>query len=111
VKPVATALGLSSKAYDWLWTEEPSINATNSEVRSSNLSDYVRSTILVAGKSIPIEEYQNIWLRLQKEQSQKMPNCAYEIVEESGHFIHLEKPKRVIEAILQMVDKIRYSGK
>ncbi len=111
VKPVATALGLGSRAYDWLWTEEPSINATNSEVRSSNLPDYVRTTILVAGKSIPIEEYQNIWLRLQKEQSQKMPNCAYEIVEESGHFIHLEKPERVIEAILQMVDKIRYSGK
>jgi pimeloyl-ACP methyl ester carboxylesterase len=111
VKPVATALGLGSRAYDWLWTEEPSINATNNEVRSSNLPDYIHSTILVAGKSIPIEEYQDIWLKLQKEQSQKMPNCVYEIVEESGHFIHLEKPEKVIEAILQMVDKIRHSGK
>lgn len=108
---MATALGLGSRAYDWLWTEEPSIDATNNEVRISNVPDYVQSTILVAGKSIPIEEYQNIWLRLQKEQCQKMPNCAYVLVEESGHFIHLEKPETVIEAILQMVDKIRCSSK
>jgi pimeloyl-ACP methyl ester carboxylesterase len=66
VKPAATALGLGSSAYDWLRTEEPSIVATNDEVQSSNLPDCVRSTILAAGRSIPIAEYQTIWLRLQK---------------------------------------------
>ncbi len=111
VKPAATALGLSTGAYDWLRTEEPAIDRTNQEARSAILPDPVLSTVLVAGNSIPIKEYQEIWLRLQVEQSNKLPNCRYEVVEECGHFIHLEKPEKVIQAILEMVDTVRDSAK
>lgn len=106
VKPVATALGLRSGAYDWLWTEEVSIEAVCAEVRNATLPDQIQSAVLVAGKSIPMEEYQAIWLRLQQELSKKLPNCTYEVVEESGHFIHLEKPERVIAAILGMMERV-----
>jgi len=107
MKPMATAIGLQSRAYDWLWTEEPAIEATCEEVRNSVLPNHIRSSVLTAGKSIQIEKNQNIWLRLQQELAQKMPNSAFEIVEGSGHYIHLEQPERVIQAILQMVDKVR----
>ena len=104
---MATAIGLQSKAYDWLRTEGPAIDATCEEVRNSVLPDHIQSTVLVAGKSIPIEKYQAIWLRLQQELAQKMPNSAFEIVEGSGHYIHLEQPEKVIQVIFQMVDKVR----
>jgi hypothetical protein len=35
MKPMATAIGLQSRAYDWLRTEEPAIEATCEEVRNS----------------------------------------------------------------------------
>ena len=107
MKPIATAIGLQSRAYDWLWTEGPAIETTCEEVRNSSLPNHIQSTVLTAGKSIPIEKYQAIWLRLQQELAQKMPNSAFEIVEGSGHYIHLEQPEKVIRAIFQMVDKVR----
>jgi len=111
IKPIATGLGLQSRAYDWLWTEEPAIEATCEEARNSILPDHIRSSVLTAGRSIQSEEGQNIWLRLQQELSKKMPNCTYQIVEGSGHYIHLEQPKKVVEVVLQMVDKLRYTDK
>jgi len=107
MKPISTAVGLQSRAYDWLWTEKPAIDATCEEVRNSVLPDHIQSTVLTAGKSIQIEKNQNIWLRLQQELAQKMPNSAFEIVEGSGHYIHLEQPEKVIQVIFQMVDKVR----
>jgi pimeloyl-ACP methyl ester carboxylesterase len=109
IKPIATAIGLQSKAYDWVWSEAPCIDATNEEVKRSILPDHIQSTILTAGKSIPMEEKQVIWLELQKNLASRMPNCSHTLVEESGHFIHLEKPEKVIEAICQMVIKCRQS--
>jgi pimeloyl-ACP methyl ester carboxylesterase len=107
MKLPATALGLQSRAYDWLWTEEPAIEATCEEIRNSVIPDHIRASVLAAGKSIPIDEFQNIWLRLQHELSQKIPNCTYQIVEGSGHFIQLEQPKKVVEAVLQMAEFLK----
>ncbi len=107
IQPVATAVGLQSRAYDWLWTEEPAIEATCKEVRNSDLPPHIYSTILAAGKSIHKEEYQTIWLRLQQEMAQKMPNSTFKIVEGCGHYIHLDQPEIVIDTICQMVDNVR----
>jgi len=104
---MATAVGLQSRAYDWLWTEEPAIEATCEEARNSVIPDHIHSTVLAAGKSIQIEEYQKIWLRLQQDLALKMPNNTFEIVEGSGHHIHLDQPEKVIQVIIQLVEKIR----
>jgi pimeloyl-ACP methyl ester carboxylesterase len=107
IKPMATAIGLQSRAYDWLWTEEPAIEATCEEVRNSVIPNHIQTTVLAAGQSIQIEEYQKIWLRLQQDLAQKMPNNTFEIVEGSGHHIHLDQPEKVIQVIIQLVEKVR----
>jgi pimeloyl-ACP methyl ester carboxylesterase len=46
-------------------------------------------------------------LRLQQDLAQKMPNNTFEIVEGSGHHIHLDQPEKVIQVIIQLVEKVR----
>lgn len=107
VQPAATAVGLFTRAYDWIFSEAPSIDATCAEVRKAVLPQHIRSTVLTAGGSIPMPDKQAIWIRLQQGLAARLPNCTSAIVEGSGHFMHLEKPEVVIQAVCQMVEEIQ----
>ncbi|MBS4220319.1 alpha/beta hydrolase [Bacillus sp. FJAT-49711] len=46
------------------------------------------------------------WTTFQKELANMSSNSKYIIVENAGHAVHIDKPKAVIEAIREMVEKI-----
>ena len=107
VQPIAWSLGLRAQGYDWLWTEYPAIEATSAQVRGSKLADHLRTSILVGGKDFPDPVWQKSWLSLQKDLSQRLPNATYQVVADSGHFIQLDQPHMVVDAIREIVTDIR----
>ena len=107
VQPIAWSFGLRAHGYDWLWTEQPAIEATCAQVRGSRLADHLRTSILAGGNDFPDPLWQNCWLTLQADLSRRLPNATYQVVEDSGHFIQLDQPQMVVDAIHEIVTDIR----
>jgi pimeloyl-ACP methyl ester carboxylesterase len=106
---MATAIGLGSRAYDWVWTEEPSILTTEAQVRALKPLPSIQAVVLAAGADLPNPVARQTWLMLQADLARKLPNSTYRVVEESGHFIHCDCPEVVIAAIRTLVDEIRHA--
>ena len=47
------------------------------------------------------------WLDLQRELAETMQNGSFQVVSGSGHYIHLDRPERVVGAIRTIVDRYR----
>ena len=47
------------------------------------------------------------WLELQRDLARSMTNGSFQVVADSGHHIHLERPARVVNAIRTIVDTFR----
>jgi pimeloyl-ACP methyl ester carboxylesterase len=105
VQIAARSVGLRTHAYDWLWTECPSIDITCAQVRGSRLPNHIRTIILAGGNDFQDPVFQNAWLSLQEDLSRKLPNAKYQVVVGSGHSIQLDQPQAVIDAIGQLVQE------
>jgi pimeloyl-ACP methyl ester carboxylesterase len=84
------------------------------QARDSNLAHGLPLTVLsaengvAAWKSPDFEisaESRAIWMVLQREQAGLSTNSRWIIVPASGHYIHLDQPSAVIEAVLSMLGK------
>ena len=53
-------------------------------------------------------KFNEIWLELQKELAQLSSNSIHIVSQESAHFIQEEQPDLVIDAILQVIEKVRH---
>lgn len=63
---------------------------------------------LPPGQNIELmEKMLVVWGELQEELAARSSNSSRIIAEESGHYIHLEQPELVIEAINQVVNEVR----
>ena len=62
---------------------------------------------LPPGQNIELmEEMLVVWRELQEELAAKSSNSSHFLAEESGHYIHLEQPQLVIDAINQVVIEV-----
>jgi pimeloyl-ACP methyl ester carboxylesterase len=52
-------------------------------------------------------EHSDVWPKLQKELASLSRNSRYVVAEGSGHAVHIEKPKIVIDEILRMLQKFK----
>jgi pimeloyl-ACP methyl ester carboxylesterase len=107
VQPIVWSLGLRARSYDWLWTEHPAIGTTCTQVRESKLADHLLTSILAGGNDFPDPLWQNSWLSLQADLFHRLPNATYRIAENSGHYIQLDQPQMVVDAIHEIVTDIR----
>ena len=55
----------------------------------------------------PIKEQEQLWQRLQEDLAKLTPSGEQRIVPESGHMIHQAKPDVVIDAIAEMVERVK----
>jgi hypothetical protein len=55
----------------------------------------------------PAAELNNLWLPLQRDLASLVPDAQFVVAEESGHFVQVQQPDLVIEAIRQVVDAVR----
>ncbi|MCB0111099.1 MAG: alpha/beta hydrolase [Caldilineaceae bacterium] len=117
--PVATqateqALIADPKYLDTLFAEQNSAESNLAEVAAAQIKSVgnIPLIVLSAGKhelpggAIPPElvaEMAQVWQQLQAELAALSPQGKQVVVAESGHYIHLEQPQVVIDAINEVV--------
>lgn len=108
---MARAIGLRSKAYRALADEMASFNKSQIETRKAGPLPDVPIIVLSSavlrdfppGFSVDIK---SLWDELQNDLASQQSNVLHVIAEESGHYIHLDQPDLVIEAVVNMIGKI-----
>lgn len=108
-------------AYERLLADEPDnevidFHATYDELRAAGALPDVPLLILSHGqppsaaccpKGWPTAEQEQLWQQLQQELAKLTPSGEQRVVPESGHMIHQAAPEVVIDAIAEMVERLR----
>ena len=58
-------------------------------------------------ESLQTAKLDRVWLDLQHSLTSAMNNGAFQVVGGSGHYIHLDRPERVADAIHALVEALR----
>jgi pimeloyl-ACP methyl ester carboxylesterase len=112
LRPQATAVGLRTRAYDWVFGESSAISASSDEARAAgSLGKFpliVLSARVTAGPPwMTAEEADRIWQDLQGKHTRLTTRSRYILVENANHMIQLDRPDAVIGAICEVVDAAR----
>jgi pimeloyl-ACP methyl ester carboxylesterase len=84
------------------------------QARSATLADGLPLTVLSAENGVDAwkspdfeisTESRETWMALQQEQAALSTNSRWIIVPDSGHYIHIDRPSAVVEAVLSMLTK------
>ena len=108
-------------AYEAMLADEPDnevidFHATYDELRSAGALPDVPLLILSHGqppseaccpKGWPITDQEQLWQQLQQELAELTSSGEHRVVPESGHMIHQAAPDAVIDAIVEMVERLR----
>ncbi|OGO60241.1 MAG: hypothetical protein A2032_01665 [Chloroflexi bacterium RBG_19FT_COMBO_49_13] len=111
------AITATTGYFEMFLAELNTVEESSAEVRALNLTSLGNMPLIVlsaghgdAIASLSDAENQQIWKELQVEQSELAAfslDSEQVIAEQSGHFIQLDQPDLVIDAIREMVDAIR----
>ena len=112
VRTVATALGLRSRAFDWVRGVSTEIEVSDNQLRKSPPLPDIPLTVLSAHIrhepwGIPADEADKYWMELQADLASRVPNSAHIVAETGGHNLHIDNPSLVIDAIRQVVETVR----
>lgn len=116
LNPMAIAVGLRSSAYDWVFTDAGAMGESEAQVRGSGPLPDIPLVALAAhihhgGEGVPAEMLDAVFMELQSELAMLSPRGKLVVVEESGHFIQLDQPGSVVEAIREVVTAARTSAR
>lgn len=111
VKPAAVAIGLQSRAYDWIYNWGATIEESEAQIRVAGSLPDIPLAVLSAGTNYPTDELKKFWMELQTELAGLSPNSTHIIAEESGHFIQLDQAELVIDAVRRVVEAARHQKK
>ena len=107
------AMGLQSNAYRALADEMSSFAKSQLEVRNAGPLPNVPLTVPSSSllRDFPPgfsgESIKGLWDELQVDLARQQPNAIHLIAKTSGHYIHLDQPDLVINAVTNMVKKLR----
>ena len=111
LKPLAQRLALARKAIRTLYGELGSLRHSARQVDSIRRAPGAPVIVLARSPRRAVgdghDRLDGTWLDLQRELAGTMRNGSFQIVPGSGHYIHLERPERVVEAIRTIVDRYR----
>jgi pimeloyl-ACP methyl ester carboxylesterase len=93
---------LLANTQEWLHVSE----TLKDEERLNDLTD-VPVRVLVAGRYSMTPETEAIWLGLQQEIASAAGLPGYQIVKDSGHYMHLDRPDEVVRSILELIKNYR----
>jgi pimeloyl-ACP methyl ester carboxylesterase len=111
---ITRALAFQTKAYRALADEMVSFEVSQLEVQQAGSLPKVPITVLSSSlvndfppgfSSNPIK---TLWDELQRELPSQGSKAIHLKAQKSGHYIHLDQPELVIEALLNMLEKIRH---
>ena len=97
-----------AKAPQGLRDEYAAIGETYEQARTARVPPGIPVTLLTAmqDQGMPAEA-RRVWAEKQKEWIDKVPGGKRIVAEKSGHFIQLQEPELVINAIKEVVEKAR----
>ena len=111
LKPLAQRLALARKAIRTLYGELGSMRYSARQVGSIRRT--LDAPVIVLARS-PLRDtgydhdrLEGTWHDLQRDLAGAMKNGSFQVVPGSGHYIHLERPERVVGAIRTIVDRYR----
>ena len=115
LKPLAQRLALARKSIRALYGELGALRYSARQVGAIRRVPEAPVIVLARG---PREEagsgrdsrLDTIWLELQRDLGRTMSNGSFQMVAGSGHYIHLERPERVVSAVRTLVDAYRTRG-
>jgi len=112
VQTIATALGLRSRAYDWVWGISTSIEVSDTHLRNSSPLPDIPLSVLSAHIrhrpwGIPADDADRYWMTLQADLASRVPNSTHTVSEKGGHNLHISDSKLVIDAIRKIVEAVR----
>ena len=113
--PMAIAVGLRSSAYDWVLTDAGAMGQSDAQVRGSGPLQDIPLVALAAhirhsAEGVPADILDAVFMELQSELATLSSRGKLVVVEESGHFIQLDQPGSVVEAIREVVTAARKSA-
>jgi pimeloyl-ACP methyl ester carboxylesterase len=96
-------------------TSKQSLLESGEQFRSRRALPNVPTIVLAAGKTVmpegwgtwPLEDMAALNKELQQDLVSRTPQAQLIIAENSGHYIHMEQPELVVEAIRQVVSQVR----
>jgi pimeloyl-ACP methyl ester carboxylesterase len=93
-----------AKASRGIRDEAAALNTTYDQARAANLPPRIPITLLTAmqDNSMPAEA-RKVWAEKQKEWIEKISGGKRIVAKESGHFIQVQEPKLVVDAIREVV--------
>ena len=113
LKPLAQRLALARKSIRTLYGELGSLRHSAIQVGSIRRTPEAPIIVLARsprrGAGDSQDRLDGTWIELQRELAGTMENGSFQVVRGSGHYIHLERPKRVVGAIRTIVDRYRTS--
>ena len=109
LKPLAQRLALARKAIRTLYSELGSMRYSALQAGAIRQRPDVPVIVLARGRrqepdSGHAAQLDGTWLELQRDLARSMKNGSFHVVHDSGHYIHLDRPERVIGAIRSLVD-------
>ena len=112
LKPLAQRLALTPKAVRTLYGELGRMRDSALQVGAIPRAPDAPVVVLVRGPrrdggSLRAARLDGTWLDLQRNLARSMKNGTLQVVPGSGHYIHLDRPERVVAAIRAMVDAFR----
>ncbi|MBV7331797.1 alpha/beta hydrolase [Chloroflexi bacterium TSY] len=106
--------GPSNKNYKALMQERNILLGVDNKAPTSGVPlDDLPLIVISAGafkflpKDISQAEWRDFWYPLQRDLAARSTNSVHRFVDESGHYIHTERPEVVNEEILRMINAIR----
>ena len=112
LKPLAQKLALTPKAVRTLYGELGRMRHSALQVEAIPRAPDAPVVVLAraprrTGGSLRAARLDGTWLDLQRNLARGMKNGTLQVVPGSGHYIHLDRPERVVAAVRAMVDAFR----
>lgn len=111
LKPLAQRLALARKAIRTLYGELGSLRHSARQVGAIRRAPEAPVIVLARSpRPDAVDGHDGLdgtWLDLQRELAETMKNGSFQVVSGSGHYIHLDRPERVVGAIRTIVDRYR----
>ena len=108
-KDIAYRLVRSDKALSSMFNELRNINISIEEIKSASKMPDIPVTVITHGKKVwdsaMFKNMEEIWLELQTKLSKSTSKDKLLVAEESGHNIHLNQPKLILDEIKIILKK------
>lgn len=115
IQPMANAIGFRAAAYRTAREEILSLKETIGQLRATNatLGDMplVVLSARIASEHLPRslspEDMNRVWMETQVDLAKLSSNSRHVIAKNSSHYIHIDRPELVIEAVRHVVEQAR----